>query len=345
MSITRVAKLVGVSSSTVSRVINNHPRVAPETADSVRRAMQEIGWTPSERRPGPKPLLRTQAGASSIAFFMLGNTQRRATPAFEAMLHGVSAAAERHRLNLNFRHVRDAEDLKTRIVGGKIDGVLLHGALPNLNQMSEIRRLPTVWLMGNRNRSEWGDQVMPNHYECGCLAAKHLMRRGHRKLAYLNLDRGHWGMHLYGHSFGNTAEQAGAQAVVLEQERELAGGYWHEFSAASVDAMVRQFLALPDRPTGIYIAEDMQVAVLQPALQRAGVNIGPGGVEVVSTNNEQPYLLGLSPKPTEIDIRPESVGHRGVEQLLWRIMNPSVPEHITTMIEPVLIDLAVPATN
>jgi DNA-binding LacI/PurR family transcriptional regulator len=260
------------------------------------------------------------------------------------MLHGVSVAAERHRLSMNFRYVSDADDLKDRILSGKIDGVLLHGALPKLSQIEEIRRLPTVWLMGNRNRSEWGDQVMPNHYECGCLAAKHLLRRGHRRLAYLNLDRGHWGMHLYGHAFTTTAEQAGAQAVVLERERELAGGYWHEYSTASVDAMVQQFLALPDRPTGIYVAEDMQVAVLQPALQRAGIEIGPNATEIVSTNNEQPYLQGLSPKPTEIDIRPESVGHRGVEQLLWRIANPTVPEQITTMIEPVLIDLAKPAS-
>ena len=53
MSITRVAKLAGVSSSTVSRVINRHPRVAPETALSVQKAMQQLGYTPSARRPGP----------------------------------------------------------------------------------------------------------------------------------------------------------------------------------------------------------------------------------------------------------------------------------------------------
>src|SRR5205823_13632548 len=54
MSIFDVADLARVSSSTVSRVINNHPRVAPETAQSVRKAMKTLGYTPSERRPGPK---------------------------------------------------------------------------------------------------------------------------------------------------------------------------------------------------------------------------------------------------------------------------------------------------
>ena len=50
-----VAREADVSYQTVSRVINNHPRVAPKTAQSVRAAMQNLGYTPSDRRPGPKP--------------------------------------------------------------------------------------------------------------------------------------------------------------------------------------------------------------------------------------------------------------------------------------------------
>lgn len=286
--------------------------------------------------------MRTQAGAANIGFFVLGTTQRRATPAFEALLHGVSVAAERHRLGLSFKHVRDFEDLNSRVMNGKIDGVLLHGALPHPEQAKEIRRVPTVWLMGNRERPEWGDQVMPNHYEVGHLAAKHFLRRGHKRLAFLNLDGGHWALHLYGHAFCTTARHSAAEAIAIESERELAGGYWHEYSAASVEAIVERYLKIPNRPTGLYVADDMQVAVLQPALQRAGVRVGPGEVEILSTNNEQPYLMGLSPKPTEIDIRVESIGHRGVEQLLWRLAHTSVEEHLTTMIEPFIVDLSIP---
>ena len=76
MSISKVAKLAGVSSSTVSRVINNHPRVAPETAQSVREAMQTLGYTPSETRPGPKPQSRIRRGTQEIAFFVLGTSRR-----------------------------------------------------------------------------------------------------------------------------------------------------------------------------------------------------------------------------------------------------------------------------
>src|SRR5205809_1257762 len=104
MSIGKVAKLAGVSSSTVSRVINNHPRVAPETALTVRRAMQTLGYTPSDRRPGPKPSTRTRS-AADIAFLVLGTSGNRATPAFQDLLRGVSMGAAMHELNLIFHHV------------------------------------------------------------------------------------------------------------------------------------------------------------------------------------------------------------------------------------------------
>ena len=338
MSITRVAKLAGVSSSTVSRVINNHPRVAPETAESVRKAMEKLGYTPSDRRPGPKPSLRTRTGAANIAFLVLGTARNRATPAFEGLVHGVSLATNQHDLNFIFTHSPDPDQLPPRILSDRIDGVLLHGALPGKEVRERLRKLPAVWLMGNRRRPEWGDQVMPDSYEVGELAAKHLLSRGHKRLAFLNLDSGHWALRLYGHAFCASGTDAGAAATSIEQERQLTSGYWQDYSQESVESLVKRYLATSPRPTGIFVADDMQVAMIQPALQRHGVEIGPGKVEIVSCNNEKPYLVGLHPKPTEIDIRAESIGRRGVEQLIWRLEHPKIVERIVTTIEPFIVE-------
>jgi LacI family transcriptional regulator len=338
MSITRVAKLAGVSSSTVSRVINNHPRVAPETAEAVRKAMQELSYTPSDRRPGPKPASRLQgAHGANIAFLVIGANRNRATPAFEDLLHGVSRGASQHDLNLVFSHVPDPDELPSRIASQRIDGMLLHGATPGRALRDRLRRIPTVWLMGNRRRPEWGDQVMPDGYEVGDLAAKYLLGRGHRNLAFLNLDANHWPFRVYGHAFGVTAADAGASVHLVEQARAASPDYWGGHSTESVEALVQRYLALDPRPTGVFVADDIQVANLQPMLQRRGVELGPGKVEVISCNNEKPYLVGLHPRPAVIDIRVESIGCRGVEQLLWRLAHTNVTERIITMIEPLLV--------
>ena len=335
MSISKVAKLAGVSSSTVSRVINNHPRVAPETAQSVRQAMESLGYTPSETRPGPKPMSRMRREARDIAFLVLGASRNRATPAFQDLLRGVSMAATANDINLIFHHVADPTRLPLKTIEA-LDGVLLHGATPHGDVRERLRRMPTVWLMGNVRRPDWGDQVLPDGYQVGELAAKYLLERGHKRLAFLNLDAGHRSLRLYGHAFGAAAQDAGTKVERLEQPVEESVEYWHDYNPESVDRLVQRFLELTPRPTGVFVADDMQVAILQPALQKHGVRIGDG-VDVISCNNEQPYLVGLTPKPAEIDIRVESIGRRGVEQLLWRMEHPEVPERIITAIEPQVI--------
>lgn len=336
MSITKVAELAGVSSSTVSRVINNHPRVAPETAEAVRRAMATLAYTPSDRRPGPKPQSRQRVVAGNVTFLVFGTSRRSATPAFADLLRGVSEAASQRGLSLSFAHVSDPEQLPSRLIDG-VDGLLLHGAAPPPAVRDQLRRIPTVWLMGNRRRPDWGDQVMPDGYEIGHLASRYLLSRGHRRLAYLNLDVDHWPFQGYGHAFSASATEAGASVEQVLEKRDTPADYWQPYHQESVDRLVTRFRQLKPAPTGAFVADDIQVALIQPALRNQGVTLGPDGVELITCNNEEPYLMGLTPRPAVIDIRVRSIGQRGVEQLLWRIAHPDVRERICTTIEPYVI--------
>ena len=57
-------------------------------------------------------------------------------------------------------------------------------------------------------------------------------------------------------------------------------------------------------------------------------------MELVSCNNELPYLAGLSPRPASIDIRLAAVGQRAVEQLQWRLRHREASERFRICIEP-----------
>ncbi|HEV7300689.1 MAG TPA: LacI family DNA-binding transcriptional regulator [Tepidisphaeraceae bacterium] len=337
-SINEVAALAKVSVSTVSRVMNNQPRVAPETMQAVRDAMAKLNYAPSERRPGPKPQRNGSGAMPTIGFLVFGTSEARATPAFEGLLYGVSLAASQANLNLVFSHVPDPTRLPARIAEQGINGVLLHGAAPSQAICDRLSRLPTVWLMGNRHRPTFGDKVMPDSYVVGEVAARYLLKRGHRKLAFLNVNAGHWPFKVSAHAFNMTAAEGGGEVQVVERAvSEESGAYWRTHDPEVIRSVVQQYLALPDRPTGLFVADDMQAALLQPELQAQGVVIGPGGVEVISCNDEQPYLAGLAPKPATIDIQVAAIGRKGVEQLVWRMANPDAPERITCMVEPSLV--------
>jgi LacI family transcriptional regulator len=341
-SIGEVAKLAGVSNSTVSRVINNHPRVARETVQAVRAAMEKLNYTPSENRPGPKPLKHAYglpaSSSATIGFLVLGTSRERSTPAFEDLMRGVSNGAARYNAKLVYHHLPDPSQIPSSVLKTPFDGLLLHGALPPAHVRDQLKEYPTVWLMGNRRRPDWGDQVMPDTYEVGDKAARYLLMRGHRHLAFMNLDQGHWPFRVSSQSFLGVALEAGASCKLLERRRnDDERNYWPQFAVSAAEQLVQEYLKLDPRPTGIYVADDMQLALLQPALQRAGVVLEKGKTEIISCNFEQPYLIGLSPFPAEIDLRVETIGERGVERLLWRMAHRSIVERIVTAIEPQVI--------
>ena len=340
MSIIEVAKLAGVSNSTVSRVINNYPRVSPDAAKAVREAMETLNYQPSENRPGPKPRSRVveDGNGATIGFFVFNAAIEGPTPAFEALMRGIAMGVSQFNLRLVYQHITDLDTLPQQVQDGGIDGLLLHGTVPLAAAPEALRRLPTVWLMGNRRRPEWGDQVMPDTYDIGAKAAKYLLSRGHKRLAFLNLDSNHWPHRVTGQSFAAAARDGGGTCDLVEGSRtDDAAAHWTNDAVVRANELVEKFLTLSPRPTGLHVANDMQLSVLQPALQRAGVTIGPGGVDLIGCNNERPYLLSLRPAPAEIDLHPQAIGLRGVERLLWRLSHRDAPERMVTAVEPTVL--------
>jgi DNA-binding LacI/PurR family transcriptional regulator len=72
-----------------------------------------------------------------------------------------------------------------------------------------------------------------------------------------------------------------------------------------------------------------------PLLRRLGIKIGTD-IQVVSCNNERSILAGLDPMPASIDLRPEEIGRKAVEQLRWRLVHPQDKSKVMVEIEPVL---------
>ena len=72
-TVDEIARLAGVSKSTVSRVINNSSRVDPALAQSVLATMNRVGYRPSTRRPGPKPVSRRGVRTGNLLLLFVGH--------------------------------------------------------------------------------------------------------------------------------------------------------------------------------------------------------------------------------------------------------------------------------
>lgn len=340
MSMQRVAQLAGVSTSTVSRFFHNDPCVSPDTAAVVRKAVQELGFSPAVRRK--RDVGRSTETAHTVAFLVLGTSGSNATPAFEKLLRAVSDASDAADLSLVLNFISDPTHIPRRLFDLPLGGVLCHGDQPGASGMAQLRSLPTVWLMANRHRPQWGDQVMPNNAVIGDMAGRYLVRQGHRRLAYLGANGESWSMRLRSFAFRKAAEDAGVVAEIFDAVQPGTGDYWSgDGLAAAADRLVARVVESTPMPTGLFVEEDRLLPMIDAALRARGVRPGPGGdVEIISCNDERPHYAGLASLPARVDIRPEAVGRRGVEQLVWRMRNPGLAERVRVMVEPALIEPA-----
>lgn len=335
MTLQKVAKLAGVSTSTVSRVVNNHPSVAPETSRLVRQAMDEASFSPSIRRRKRGPAEGDSRAATTVGLLFSGRGSSSAGPGTERLIRGISSAATSHGINLSIRFVKARGGAAKPSDFAGLQGVLIQGATPDDHLRGLLQSLPTVWLMANQGRPQWGDQVLPDSAAIGQLAANYLMDRGHTRLVACSLDWNSWAMEVRARAFMHAAEDRGADAQLLLPPNGPVGATVEE----SAQVLARRIASLDTPATGIFVAEDRQVAPIYEALSGFGISPKNGcRVEAISCNRELVHLMPLANPPATIDICFEMIGRRGIELLMARMQQRSNADRLRVLIEPRLID-------
>ncbi|KIF71047.1 LacI family transcriptional regulator [Streptomyces sp. AcH 505] len=178
-----VAALAGVGRGTVSRVINNSPRVKDSTRALVEQAISELGYVPNRAA-------RALAGSrtDAVALVIPENEKRFfAEPYFSDIVHGVADGFADTDMQLLLTFLRTESERKRflQYAGARrVDGVLLvsvHGSDPLPDLLAQIG-LPTV-LGGRRSADEPVAYVDADNAGGARSAVAHLAGSGRRAIA------------------------------------------------------------------------------------------------------------------------------------------------------------------
>ncbi|WP_196821786.1 LacI family DNA-binding transcriptional regulator [Arthrobacter sp. CAN_A6] len=118
-----VAALAGVSRATVSRVVNDSPRVDPELAQSVKKAILALDYTPNR---AARSLVKRRA--NSVTLIVSESTSKVfADPFFATVVQGIALFLTDTEYTLNMIISSESKPEKTRsfLLGGSVDGVLV----------------------------------------------------------------------------------------------------------------------------------------------------------------------------------------------------------------------------
>ena len=338
MSISEVAKLAGVSHATVSRVINHRPGVSQDMTRKVRDAMKRLNYTPPAKRRGPRPKSRSGVRTGNIALLFVGTDPALVVaPVTASVLHAAEEGLAERGFNMILGQLSDAGRLPPTVANGEVDGLLMHGYPPSDKLAETLQRYPTVWMLSQRRANGyWGDRVAPDNQAIGRVAAEYLLERSHKHVAFLHCNTSHMGFDVRAESFLGWCKEAGvSSATIVKDSSSDHMTQEQQDSQPHIDSLVNKLLERSPRPTGVFVPRDTLAVKVYRALRDR--NVEPGrDITVVSCDNNA-VLAGLNPRPATIDIRPDIIGSRAVDQLIWRMENPATPVRSICLVEPRLI--------
>ncbi len=303
VTIADVAAHAGVGAGTVSRVLNDSPRVSESTRARVRAAIEALDYRPNPLAQGLSRG-RCQTLGVVVPFFTHASAVER--------LRGVVAALDGSRYDLVLFNVESPvhrdEHFATLTRRDRADGLLIMSLPPPPSSLHRLASsgVPTVLL---DSRGSGVPVVVTDDVEGGRLATRHLLDLGHRRIAFLGDDPGNpLGFTSSGARETGYRETMEAAGIDILPEDVLHGPH---VRAVARD-LTAQMLATPDHPTAIFAASDTQALGVLEAARAAGLDV-PGDLSVVGFDDvEVSSYAGL----TTVRQPLFESGHRAAELLL-----------------------------
>ncbi len=316
-NIRQVAALAGVSHMTVSRVLNDHPSIAPATRERVLEVMHQVNYTPNSaaRALATRKSNRIGVVVDSVIEFGPSSTLRAIEDAAHDRGYTVSSIA------VSADRAITAHDALVNLMAIGIDALCV--ITPRTSSIDLLREvssgLPTLVV-----KAEPEDDYFTVSVDQGLgatLAAQHLIDLGHRDMLHLAgpLD---W-LDARGRAQAWHATLAGAG---LPSRDPVVGDWTSDFGY--------QFgRDMPLDVTAVFAANDQMALGLVHALHERGVRV-PIDMSVIGFD-DVPEARHFLPPLTTVRQDFRALGTLSVETLLAELVGDDVPRR--TLLDPQLI--------
>jgi LacI family transcriptional regulator len=312
-----VARKAGVSPATVSRVLNTSETVSPDLKERVLAAVRLLGYHPNSQARS----LRTRA--TTVLGVIISDITN---PFFTAMVRGVEDVASGAGYSVVLANadedVRKEQRYLEVAAAEQMAGVLLSPASATDTRVDVLieRGIPVVTI-DRRLKTADVDWVVVNNHRAAKEATLHLAAQGCRRIGFIagRLGTTTGASRLAGY-------RSGLKEAGLPASRELVVS--GEFRIDGGREATERLLALPGRPDGLFVSNNLMTIGAVDALDRAGVRF-PRDIALVGFDDMMP-ALGLRSQITAVSQPTYEIGRQAAELLLCRVNGETFPKrHIT----------------
>lgn len=310
MSITvkDVAKKAGVATSTVSRVINDHPSISEETKRKVRKVMEELGYVPNV---AARNLGKQQASSIGVILPPLNSKERLGNPFYLETIEAINEEASLFQMSVAVASAPDFDTLLKNVkrmhLQKQVDGFILtysdnHDPVIDYLYANEI----AFTLIGQPYMHEEKIVFVDNDNQLlGKQATEFLIQRGHERILFAtNTTRENLYFERY-FGYQKALMMAGLTTYPAVKFEEAADFVDFEETLHKLN------------PTALVVIDDLFATRIMQLANMYGYRI-PEDLSVISFNNSIFSTL-THPYITSIDVDVARLGKLATQKLMDQI--------------------------
>ncbi|MGK3115061.1 ribose operon transcriptional repressor RbsR [Candidatus Pantoea formicae] len=320
-----VARLAGVSTSTVSHVINNNRFVSEQVREKVEQAIRELNYAPSALARSLK-INQTR----TIGMLLTASSN----PFYSEVVRGVENSCYERGYSLILCNTEGDEERMNRsletLMQKRVDGLLMMCTETHLPSAEILNRYPSVPMV----MMDWapfegrGDIIQDNALLGGELATQHLIDRGYTRIACIAGPQDKTPARLRLDGFRKAMASSGLPVLpgyVVDGDFEFQGGF---------NAM-NQLLTLELLPEAVFTSNDAMAVGVYHALFQAGLSV-PQDIAVMGYDNIE-LSRYLTPPLSTIHQPKDELGELAIDTLIHRMSDPDASQQ-TLVLTPELVE-------
>ncbi len=326
-----VARIAGVSTQTVSRVINNRPDVSAETRTRIQAIIAELGYQPSALARSLIHQRSYTLGVIIAGLKYIGISQTLAGIAGECESSGYSLLLK----ELSRFDLPDPQPVIQELLSHQVEGIIY--AIPEIgDNWANLRRqlgslsTPIIYLKGEAQPGYL--TIAVNNLGGACLATSHLVEQGRRRIAHISGPLDWWEARQRQQGWRDALQQAGLPAA----ENQCIEGNW---SSSSGDKAFRRLLESYPQMDAVFAANDqMALGILHVAHQQ-GLRV-PDDLAVIGFDDlfEASYFTpALSTISQDLNLLGQLAVRKIVQMLSPEVLSPEPALADTITLQPSLV--------
>ena len=272
-----IARVAGVSKSTVSRVLNKQTNISPEAREKVLKAIEELNYQPNK-------LARalTSSGFDAIMVISTRSTKTTAgNPFFSDVLHAITAKAEEEGFDVILQTSKSSEDDLLKCVGKikqkMIKGIIMLSSPANESFFATLDEygVPVVVIGKVEGNYQNIYSVDTDNFRDSAILTDSFIKHGRTKIACLHAPLDY---HVSIDRLAGYKSSLEKQGIAINPDWVIDGGYTHESALQAAC----QLLSSDNPPDAVFATDSMKLLSLYRAADELNLTI-PEQVAMAAT--------------------------------------------------------------